>query len=298
MSEAEAPEFLRITNGVKIALQIAIAVFIGQKTLAIGEGTGINLPGVLSIVALVMSAASLALSSRRLYKGIAGQEPDDPKAAARLRNIRNGLTQFVLVNCAFQVGHNVDGEDAGDIYAMTSILALVLAAVDKILLDPAVDLGGITKVLDVKCIDGNRNTKRLSVFVMLVASLIFLSVDIEEKGGLPGKYSDDHVAILATVIALVSLHLLLLILGMLGQQFKVLKMCALGSSKSGDCDEEKSSFHGLNELPLVRSVVTGSVVLLLSFMIGEEVAKSKNAAVLAGSLISAMLASSLGRNVV
>lgn len=294
----EASDFLLMTTISKAVVQIAIVVFIGAKTLAIGEGSGINLPGVLSIIAMVMSGGSMLLTLRRLYKGVAGQEADEEKAAARLRNLRNGLTQFVLVNCAFQVGYNKDGEDSGNIYAMSSIIALALAALDKIVLDPATDLNGITKVLDVKCIDDNRNTKRLSVFVMLTVALTFLSVDISEKGGLPGDYSDDHVAILGTVLALISLHLLLLLLGMLGQQFKVLKMCALGSSKSGDCDEEKSSFHGLNELPIVRSVVVGSVIVLLSFMLGEEVLAGKNAAVLAGSLISVMLAGSLGRNLV
>lgn len=291
----ETPEFLMITTGAKAAVQIALMVFITSKAVAIGEGTGINLPGVMSFIAIVMSGLSLLLTLRRGVRGLQGN-PDEEKTAARLRQIRNGLTQFVLVNCAFQVGYNVDGEDTGDIYAMSSMIALALAAVDKIILDPATDLDGITKVFDVKCVDGNRNIKRLSVFAMLAVALVFMSIDITEKGGLPGDYSEDHVAILATVLALISLHLLLLLLGMVGQQFKTLRMCALGSKE--DCNDEKSSFHGLNEIPLVRSVVTGGVIILLAFMLGEEVVAVKNAAVLSGALISVMIADSLGRNLV
>lgn len=288
----------------KFAVEVSVTVFVGFKTAAIGTGSGINLPGVLSLIALVMSSGVTLLTGYRVLKLAGGADEEDERAkpgAARVRNLRNSLTAFILLNCAFQVGYNVDGTDSeSGIIKQGSLVALGLAALNKIVLDPLADLGGFGKLFDVHCVEGqDRNIKRLLVLVALGAALTMLVVDIDEKGGLPGDYSDDHVAVLGTSLGLISLHLLLLLLGMVGQQFKACKALALGSTiKGGDCDEEKSSFHGLNEIPIVRSVVVGSVVILLSFILGEEVVAVKNAGTLAGSLISVMIADSLGRNLV
>lgn len=297
---AEQDNTLFFTSLAKGVLEILFGVAILSKMRAIElVDNSLNIDATINNIALFAIGFNFIMT---LGVGILANQGktmnEQTKKVADMT--RNGLTQLVLVNAAFQVGFNKDGKDTGMGSAgeRSSLMTLIGVGIVKCVLEPVLDLGSYSQLVEVHCESATwRNRKRIAVALAIAVSLGVLSGDIIDKGGLPDQ-SDEVKTLAGITIGLEGLHLLLLLLGIAGAcGVEALRSCAFGDKLSGGDNCEDSSFHGLNEIPLVRSVVVTSAISTLAVLIGDEAAASKNMSILIVSLASIMFADQLGRNV-
>jgi len=297
---AEQDNTLFFTSLAKGVLEILFGVAILSKTRAIElKDDSLNIDATVNNIALFAVGFNFIMT---LVVGImANQGKTMTDVTKKVSDMaRNGLTQLVLVNAAFQYGFNVDGKDTGMGSAgeSSSLMTLIGVGLVKVVLEPVLDMGSFQQLVEVHCESAAwRNRKRMAVALAIAVSLGVLSGDIIDKGGLPDQ-SDEVKALAGTTIGLEALHLLLLLLGIAGAcGLEFLRACAFGDKISGGDNCEDSSFHGLNEIPLVRSIVVTAAISTLAILIGDEASANKNMSILIVSLASLMFADQLGRNV-
>ena len=297
---AEQDNTLFFTSLAKGVLEILFGVAILSKTRAIElKDDSLNIDATINNIALFAVAFNFLMT---VVVGVmANQGKSMGDVTKKVSDMaRNGLTQLVLVNAAFQYGYNADGKDTGmgDAGESSSLLTLIGVGLVKVVLEPVLDLGSFGQLVEVHCEAAAwRNRKRMAVALAVAVSLGVLSGDIIDKGGLPDQSEETRV-LAGITIGLEGLHLLLLLLGIAGAcGLEFLRACAFGDKLSGGDKCEDSSFHGLNEIPLIRSIVVTSATGVLAILIGDEAAASKNMSILIVSLAAIMFADSLGRNV-
>lgn len=220
------------------------------------------------------------------WKAVRGDEVDHSSYFNLMRKflIRNFMAALILTNAAVQLGA-VEG--SGDSH---EVFLFVLAAVSSALLEPALNVRGPENLLEVTCVGNdtkgelcgleysNRSIKKLLVFLLLGTSTTTLAVDVVDKypDGLTGSPAPptDTYRYIALLFSLLSIHLFLIVLSVIGNTCDGLKGKFI--DKKSACEGDESTFHGYNEIPIVRALVIAAAISLISLMIGADITDDKD----------------------
>lgn len=221
------------------------------------------------------------------------------------KGMRNLLAAMIVTNAAIQFGAV---ESHGESYEM---FLFILALVSSALLEPALNVRGPENLLEVTCVGNdtkgelcglaysNRSVKKILVFLLLGASTTALAVDVVDKypDGLTGSPapSTDTYWYIALLFSLLSIHLFLIVLSVIGNTCGE-DLKGKFVDRPSECDGDESTFHGYNEIPIVRAIVIAAAISLISLMIGADITDDKDISLQGMVLAGLIFADFVGGN--
>jgi hypothetical protein len=297
---------------IKIASEIALLVLGILLIVRIGNDGTTNLLLALQEISCVAIGLNIVNTARDLFYVWQDAMVDHSSRFNILRMVmRNFLAALTLGNAATQFGAI---ENTGDGLEVTLFL---LAAVSFTLLEPALNVRGPLNLFDITCVGNdtvgtvckmeysNRSVKKLLVFLLLGASTIELAVDVVSKypdglnpdtntaGIKPGPESDTYWYI-GLLFSLLSIHLFLIVLSVIGNMYQLFKDTFL--NKRSTCDGDESTFHGYNEIPIVRAIVIAAAISLISLMVGADITDNQDISKGSAVFIALVFADFVGGN--
>lgn len=294
---------------IKFASEIALLVLSIFMLVRIGNDGTTNLLLTLQGISCVAIGLNILNTARDLFYVYQDAMVNHSSRFNILRMVmRNILAALTLGNAATQFGAI---ENTGDGLEVTLFL---LAAVSFTLLEPALNVRGPLNLFDITCVGNdtegtvcnmeysNRSVKKIIVLLLLVVSTIALAVDVVSKypDGLnpdtnttkPGPKSDTHWYI-GLLFSLLSIHLFLIVLSVIGNTcWKRLKGKYL--DRPSDCDGD--TFHGYNEIPIVRAIVIAAAISLISLMVGADITDNQDISKGSAVFIALVFADFVGGN--
>ena len=278
----------------------------------------LSVTSALQTMVWVPIGLQLTNTSYDLISAIRGEEVNHSLLFNWLRKgLRNLLAAIIVSNAALQYGA-IDGTDDGEefIGGATTMILFLLTLLSSALLEPALNVRGPENLLEVTCVGNdtvgtfckreysNRSVKKLLVLLLLGASTIALAVDVVSKypDGLnpdknavePGPESDTYWYI-GLLFSLLSIHMFLIVLSVIGNTCgKDLKGKYL--DRPSECDGDESTFHGYNEIPIVRAIVIAAAISLISLMVGADITDNADISKPALVLIALVFADFVGGN--
>lgn len=288
---------------IKFASEIALLVLSIFMLVRIGNDGTTNLLLTLQGISCVAIGLNILNTVRDLFYVYQDAMVNHSSRFNILRMVmRNFLAALTLGNAATQFGAI---ENTGDGLEVTLFL---LAAVSFTLLEPALNVRGPLNLFDITCVGNdtegtvcnmeysNRSVKKLLVFLLLGASITALAVDVVSKypdglGASDGPESDTYWYI-GLLFSLLSIHLFLIVLSVIGNMYQLFKDTFL--NKRSNCDGD--TFHGYNEIPIVRAIVIAAAISLISLMVGADITDNQDISNGSAVFIALVFADFVGGN--